>query len=218
MTGPNSTSYGHGTRTLAAAQALTQYDDNIEDAGNAPDFCASELVTNDNESVTIGVHVHNRDGFVTGDEYTALLETDAVKYRLRRRPPRPCRWTGWRATGRYSTCGEQTWQPVLGQPRARIDERHRGRPRTGCRRVRVPCHATRAERAFAEAHDGPSGRHVHRARVGAHAVAGRGTFTGSSVLSSWRLPRNAARQRLTGSVAVTFEGVKAAGSFAVRVG
>ena len=60
-------------RTLAA---LTGYDDPIEDAGNAPDFCGGEAVTNDNRTITIGIHAHNRSGFVPGDSYGIYLDTD----------------------------------------------------------------------------------------------------------------------------------------------
>src|SRR5262245_51855891 len=73
---PSNASCGHGTRTLAAVRALTEYDDDILDVSLAPDFCAGELVTNDNETITIGIHVHNRNGFVAGDHYTALIDTN----------------------------------------------------------------------------------------------------------------------------------------------
>jgi hypothetical protein len=51
-------------RTLAA---LTSYDDEIEDSGNAPDFCGGEAVTNDHQRIMIGIHAHNRSGLVPGD-------------------------------------------------------------------------------------------------------------------------------------------------------
>lgn len=69
-------SCANGSRTLAAAKTLTEYNDDIEDAGNAPDFCGDEIVTNDNETVTIGIHVHNRSGFTPGDSYSIQLDTD----------------------------------------------------------------------------------------------------------------------------------------------
>lgn len=56
--------------------ALRTYDDNIEDSGNAPDFCATELVTNDSRTITMGIHAHNRSGFVAGDSYGVYLDTD----------------------------------------------------------------------------------------------------------------------------------------------
>jgi hypothetical protein len=69
----------HAQRTLesAARQASPSiYDDFIEDSGNAPDFCGEDLVTNDNQTITMGIHVHNRDGFAPGDGYAVLLDTD----------------------------------------------------------------------------------------------------------------------------------------------
>src|SRR5262249_12227984 len=66
-------------RTLAGSTrtaSLRTYNDLIEDAGNAPDFCASNIVTNDNRSVTIEIHAHNRSGFDAGDEYRVLFDTD----------------------------------------------------------------------------------------------------------------------------------------------
>src|SRR5712691_5114644 len=66
-------------RTLASvarAAAFTSYDDFIGDSGNAPDFCAGEFVTNDNQTITIGIHAHNRAGFAPGDSYSIFLDTD----------------------------------------------------------------------------------------------------------------------------------------------
>jgi hypothetical protein len=66
-------------RSLAAvtrAAGPQGYDDFIEDSGNAPDFCGANLVTNDNETLTIGVHVHNRSEFGAGDIFGVLLDTD----------------------------------------------------------------------------------------------------------------------------------------------
>ena len=66
-------------RTLAAATRAaspTTYDDFIGDSGSAPDFCASEFVTNDDETLTIGIHAHNRSGFTPGDNYRIFLDTD----------------------------------------------------------------------------------------------------------------------------------------------
>jgi len=66
-------------RSLAAAThatAVRTYDDYIEDAGAAPDFCAANLITNDNRSVTIGIHVHNRSGLGPNDVYGVLFDAD----------------------------------------------------------------------------------------------------------------------------------------------
>jgi hypothetical protein len=72
-TDPTQTSCHTGQRTLAA---WTSYDDPIEDSGNAPDFCGGEAVTNDNQTIMIGIHAHNRSGFVPGDSYGIYLDTD----------------------------------------------------------------------------------------------------------------------------------------------
>jgi hypothetical protein len=69
----------HAHRTLESAARKASpaiYDDFIEDSGSAPDFCGEDLVTNDNQTITMAIHVHNRDGFATGDGYAVLLDTD----------------------------------------------------------------------------------------------------------------------------------------------
>jgi hypothetical protein len=66
-----------GSRAFASyTPALRTYDDDIEDSGNAPDFCATEFVTNDNSTITMGIHAHNRPGFESGDSYGVYLDTD----------------------------------------------------------------------------------------------------------------------------------------------
>src|SRR5262245_33176568 len=44
--------------------AIRTYDDPIVDSGNAPDFCAGEFVTNDDQAIHVGIHVHNRSALV----------------------------------------------------------------------------------------------------------------------------------------------------------
>jgi hypothetical protein len=63
--------------TAGYTRALRTYDDAIEDSGNSPDFCAAEFITNDNRVITIGIHAHNRSGFVAGDTYGVYLDTDS---------------------------------------------------------------------------------------------------------------------------------------------
>jgi hypothetical protein len=64
-------------RQLAAyTPTLRTYDDPIEDSASAPDFCSGEIVTNDNETITIGIYAHNRAGFESGDTYSVFLDTD----------------------------------------------------------------------------------------------------------------------------------------------
>jgi len=73
------TSCGNRSQERASTSyvpALRTYDDAIGDSANAPDFCASELVTNDSRVIEMGIHAHNRSGFVAGDSYTVFLDTD----------------------------------------------------------------------------------------------------------------------------------------------
>jgi len=56
---------------------LHSYDDYIEDVVSAPDICGANVVTNDNlGKITIGLHIHDRQGFVVGDGYRVMLDTD----------------------------------------------------------------------------------------------------------------------------------------------
>jgi hypothetical protein len=57
--------------------AFSQYDDNIEDVVSAPDICMTNVVTNDNHVFTMGIHIHDRTGFVAGETYRVLLDTDS---------------------------------------------------------------------------------------------------------------------------------------------
>jgi hypothetical protein len=52
------------------------------------------------------------------------------------------------------------------------------------------------------------------AKLGAKALRGTGSFAGGRVVCTWRLPKNARRKRVSGTVAVTFQGVEAKRSFA----
>jgi hypothetical protein len=62
---------------LARGTRLHSYDDYIEDVVSAPDICASNVVTNDNEVFTIFVHLHDRSAFAALDSYRVLLDTDS---------------------------------------------------------------------------------------------------------------------------------------------
>ena len=62
---------------LPRAAAPHSYDDYIEDVVSAPDICAANLVTNDNVSVTIAIHAHDRSRFDSLDSYRVLLDTDS---------------------------------------------------------------------------------------------------------------------------------------------
>ena len=56
---------------------LHQYDDYIEDVVSAPDICASNVVTNDNVSITLGVHIHDRTAFAPSDGYRIHVDVDS---------------------------------------------------------------------------------------------------------------------------------------------
>jgi hypothetical protein len=66
-----------GRSHLARSAAYTSYDDYIEDVQTAPDICASNIVTNDNESLLVALHIHDRAGFAPEDAYSVYLDTDA---------------------------------------------------------------------------------------------------------------------------------------------
>src|SRR5919202_1958312 len=106
-----------GTRAFAArprvAASLHTYDDFIEDSGAAPDFCASNFVTNDNEAIMIGLHIHNRSGFAAGDAYAISSTPTGTQ-----RPAAEARSTRSRSTprARTSTGGRarraRRWAPI----------------------------------------------------------------------------------------------------------
>lgn len=52
------------------------------------------------------------------------------------------------------------------------------------------------------------------AKLGAKTLRGNGSFAGGRVVCTWRLPKNSRRKRVSGTVAVTFQGVEAKRSFA----
>jgi hypothetical protein len=59
------------------SSAVHGYDDYIEDVAGAPDICAQNAVTNDNVSLTMGIHVHDRSAFSADDAYRIYLDTDS---------------------------------------------------------------------------------------------------------------------------------------------
>lgn len=62
------------------------------------------------------------------------------------------------------------------------------------------------------------GRVVCSASVAGSRIAGRGRFVGSEARCVWQIPSSARGKRLTGSIAVVFEGRRATRSFAATVG
>jgi hypothetical protein len=62
----------------AGASSLHSYDDHIEDVVSAPDVCAMNFVTNDNEgTITMALHIHDRSRFSAGDSYRVFFDTDS---------------------------------------------------------------------------------------------------------------------------------------------
>ena len=54
-----------------------RYDDYVEDVLDAPDIGAVNLITNDNEAITIGMQIHDRSAFGGTDTYSIALDTDS---------------------------------------------------------------------------------------------------------------------------------------------
>jgi hypothetical protein len=62
------------------------------------------------------------------------------------------------------------------------------------------------------------GRVVCRATVGGRRISGRGRFVGREARCVWRIPSNARGQRISGSIAVVFEGRRVSRSFSAPIG
>jgi hypothetical protein len=62
------------------------------------------------------------------------------------------------------------------------------------------------------------GRVVCRATVGGRRISGRGRFVGGEARCVWRIPSNARGQRISGSIAVVFEGRRVSRSFSAPIG
>jgi hypothetical protein len=107
--------------------ALRTYDDDIEDSGVAPDFCATQFMTNDNHVITIGIHAHNRSGFESGDSYGVYLDTDrnaatggggvGAEYEIVFDAPRTAKLEHWNGTAfdaASATSIPMVWVPDYG--------------------------------------------------------------------------------------------------------
>ena len=63
--------------SVQRAGALETYDDFIEDT-RGPDICGENVVTNDNEgTITVGLHIHNRRSWAAHESYGMFLATDS---------------------------------------------------------------------------------------------------------------------------------------------
>ncbi len=184
--------HDHAFVLASYAPAFRTYDDPIEDSGSAPDFCASELVTNDNQAITIGIHAHNRSGIAPGDVYSVFLNTNGQD--------------GDRAPDAGS------WSYSLSPFALKIKSLSVGPALRG----RL---FTAAALVMRSDFDIPltEGTIGCAAKLSGRSFAGKGRFARSRATCMWRLPKGAGGNRLGGTVSVTFQGVKAKRSFSVRV-
>ena len=247
-----------------------RYDDYVDDVLDAPDIGAVNLITNDNEAITIGMHIHDRSAFGGTDAYSIALDTDSnaatggsPDYRvtgadymidLADTASRLMFWTGLSyelVTPQpvLPTMWIRNFGPVvriaraaLGDPRSfdvvvrtasgvdidlapnALSWRYTVRPlelvpgrvavgpvQAG-RRLGAEMQVIRSD--FDSALD--EGSISCAATAGSTRLAGRGRFADGVVVCDWRLPNGARGKRVSGSVAVTFQGVTAARSFNVR--
>jgi hypothetical protein len=255
-----------GLTALSYSPAYRTYDDEIEDSGSAPDFCAEELVTNDNDVITLGIHAHNRSGFQPGDTYTVYLDADrdgstggggsGAEYQIAfdGAGAQLEHWNGSVFDPASAVRLPLGWAPgygpvllfrrgAIGNPSgfnfvlvsANGGDGDRA-PDTGSwSYTQTPFMLTvkslalgppRAGRPFTARalvlrsdFDVPltEGRIACGAKLAGRPIAGKGRFASNRVVCSWGLPKNARGKRLSGSVAVTFEGAVARRSFSVRV-
>ena len=264
--GPACATTGHTGGFASYVPALHWYDDNIEDSGNAPDFCASELTTNDSTTITLGIHAHNRSTFVAGDSYTVYLDTDrnastggggvGAEYEIVFTGPvaQLEHWNGTAFDAASALPVPLIWIPDYGPVivflRASVGDptgfdfvlqSANGQdvdraPDTGfwsysvqpfALRVKsLSVGAARAGRTFTasavvlrsdfdDALD--EGAISCAARLRGHSLAGTGKFAGGRVVCAWRVPKNTRHRLLSASVAVTYQGARAARSFSTRV-
>jgi hypothetical protein len=244
--------------------AIRAYDDPVGDSGNAPDFCAAEFVTNDNEAVMIGIHAHNRSGYVAGDGYAIFLDIDqnpstggaGAEYliALGQSGAAVSHWNGTSFDTGSAVPVPTEWAdgygPLVAVPRSALgdptafnavfvsvngDDVDRA-PDTGSWAYTVapltlevkslslgPARAGRpfVARALVVSSDFDQpltdGTIACAAKLAGRPLRGTGRFVNDRVACTWRLPRSARGKRLSGSVAVTYQGVQAKRTFSVRV-
>lgn len=257
---------GHADGFASYVPALRSYDDNIEDSGNAPDFCASELATNDSTTITLGIHAHNRTAFVADDSYAVYLDTDrnastggggvGAEYEIVFSGPvaQLEHWNGSAFDAASALPVPLIWIPdygpvlvflrvSIGDPAgfdfvlqsANGQDADRA-PDTGFWSYSVQpfalkvkslsVSAARAGRTFSasavvlrsdfdDALD--QGAISCAAQLRGHSLTGTGRFAGGRVVCTWHVPKNSRHRLLSGSVSVTYQGVRAARSFSARV-
>jgi len=251
---------------LTTGTALRTFDDFVEDAGAAPDYCGANFVTNDTGTLTIGMHIHNRSGFSIDDTYAVLFDTDGSastggfrggEYLLvfDGSMSELGRWDG----STYQTLTLQTplavtWVDGLG-PAIRIGRSDLGNPAAfdfalvsfsgedgdaapddGAWSYQLaPFELAAKSLTVGRAKAGnplvarllvirtdfdvelTEGTIACTAKVGGTTIRGSGVFAGERARCTWRVPRNARGKTFAGSVAVTFDGVQAKRTFAVKV-
>jgi hypothetical protein len=186
--------------------AARAYDDDIEDSGIAPDLCAGEIITNDSQSITIGIHAQVE--WVDG--YGPVLSFDRTEIGN----PERFNVVFASASGpdgdRAPDAG--SWSFSVTPFALEVRTSSLGPARAG---------KTLTARALVLRSDFDSplteGQIDCRAKVAGHALRGRGSFQGNRVLCSWRLPTSADGQRLGGTITVVFQNVEARRAFVSRV-
>lgn len=255
----------HARGFASYVPALRFYDDNIGDSGNAPDFCASELATNDSTTITMGIHAHNRTSFVAGDSYTVYLDTDrnaatgggvGAEYEIVFTGPQAQleHWNGTAFDAASAVPVPLIWVPdygpvmvfvrsavgnvsgfdfVLvsanGQDGDRAPDNGSWSYSVQPFALKVKSLSVGAARAgrmltaravvFRSDFDEPldRGKIGCAARLARRSLPGSGKFAGGRAVCKWRVPRNARRQRLSGTLSVTYQGARAAQRFSARV-
>ncbi len=251
---------------------LHQYDDYIEDVVSAPDICASNVVTNDNLAITLGVHIHDRAAFAPSDSYRIHVDVDANPATGAPAEAGPLTGTEYVIDVADGTSSLSAWngslfaqvvrQPEISTawldgygPVLEIDRLALGNPTSfnlvvstgnGADRdlapdsgswpyVVTPLRLTPGKLLLGPARAGKplvaameversdfeipldEGAIACRGTFAGKTLVGRGRFAGEIVTCAWRIPKDARGKRASGSVAVTFQGVTAKRSFAVRV-
>jgi hypothetical protein len=194
-------SAGRSLAALTRASRLTNYDDFIGDSGSAPDFCASETVTNDNQTITIGIWI---------DGYGPVLIVDRAEIgnptgfnfvlvstmgQDGDRAPDQGSWA-------YGVTPLQLAARTLTHNPARAGRLFVARTLVMRSDFEIPL---------------SEGKIACSAKLAGTRLTGTGRFTHDRVACSWHLPTNARGKLLTGAVAVTYQGVQASRNFSLRV-
>ena len=246
------------------AAALETYDDFIEDT-RGPDICGENVVTNDNEgTITVGLHIHNRRSWAANESYGMFLNTDndpstgpeGADYVIRIAPGalELQKWDGAAFVAQPSSLPPAEWAPSYG-PVFQLNASDLGDAksfgfvfystdgtnvdyapnRDAWSYALTPLALSAGSLKLDRARQGRAftarmlvirsdfdielteGQVACAAQLGTKTLAGTGRFIGPRVACTWRLPRGSQRKRLSGSVAIAFQGVEAKRSFATTV-